>query len=91
MVSVDILAQAAILAEVERSLASVSPTDARLMAAFSVLARVLALAAVAEAGIYPDGHWDHSTELSTDNADSFVKENVDKGKTVFIRWIASEG
>jgi len=42
-------------------------------------------------GIYPDGHWDRCTELSTDNADAFVKENVDKGKTVFIRWIASEG
>ncbi|CAJ1353104.1 unnamed protein product, partial [Effrenium voratum] len=27
--------------------------------------------------------------LSADTADSFVKENVDAGKTVFIRWIAS--
>jgi len=61
------------------------------MAALSVLSRVLVVAAMAEAGIYPDGHWDHATELSTDNADSFVKENVDKGKTVIIRWIASEG
>jgi len=44
-----------------------------------------------QAGIYPDGHWDRSTELSTGNVDEFVKTNVDAGKTVFIRWIASEG
>jgi len=25
------------------------------------------------------------------NADEFVKTNVDAGKTVFVRWIASEG
>lgn len=64
------------------------------MAVLSVISRVVTLAAVAAmatAGIYPDGHWDHSTELSTGNADSFVKENVDDGKTVFVRWIASEG
>jgi len=42
-------------------------------------------------GIYPDGHFDRSTELSTSNVDDFVKMNVDAGKTVFIRWIASQG
>jgi len=46
---------------------------------------------MAQAGIYPDGHWDAVTKLTTENADSFVKENVDAGKTVFVRWIASEG
>jgi len=61
------------------------------MAALSVVTRVLALGTLVSAGIYPDNHWDHATELSTENADSFVKENVDAGKTVFIRWIASEG
>jgi len=50
-----------------------------------------ALAAVAAAGLYPDDHWDYSTELTTENADSFIKDNVDAGKTVFVRWIASEG
>jgi len=50
-----------------------------------------ALVATAAAGIYPDDHWDFSTELTTNNADSFIKENVDAGKTVFVRWIASEG
>jgi len=61
------------------------------MAVLSLLAGVWALSAAVAAGIYPDGHWDYSTELNTDNVDSFVKENVDAGKTVFIRWIASEG
>lgn len=60
------------------------------MAALSVLCSLAALG-LASAGIYPDGHWDHSTELSTSNADDFVKTNVDAGKTVFVRWIASEG
>jgi len=60
------------------------------MAALSVVL-TLSLTGLASAGIYPDGHFDRSTELTTENADAFVKENVDKGKTVFIRWIASEG
>lgn len=42
-------------------------------------------------GIYPDKHWTFSTELTVDNFDSFVKDNVDAGKTVMVRWIASEG
>ena len=41
--------------------------------------------------IYPEDHWQYSTELSTDNFDGFIKDNVDAGKTVFVRWIASEG
>ena len=35
----------------------------------------------AQAGIYPDNHWDFSTELTADSADAFVKDNVDAGKT----------
>jgi len=46
---------------------------------------------VAQAGIHPDGHWDRCTALTPDNADDFVKESVDAGKTVIVRWIASEG
>jgi len=60
------------------------------MAALSVLC-AFALAAVVQGGLYPEGHWDRATELSPDSADDFVKSNVDAGKTVFIRWIASEG
>jgi hypothetical protein len=58
------------------------------MAALSILLGSLALA---NAGIFPDDHWTYSTKVTTSNADSFVKENVDAGKTVFIKWIASEG
>jgi len=55
--------------------------------------RVAALLALvgAAAGIYPDGHFDKVTKVTADNADDFVKENVDAGKTVFIRTIASAG
>lgn len=30
-------------------------------------------------------------KVTTDNVDGFIKEQVDAGKTLFIRWIASEG
>jgi len=55
------------------------------------VALTFALATSVRAGIYPDGHWDTCTKITTSNADEFVKTNVDAGKTVFIRWIASEG
>jgi len=61
------------------------------MAAALSLLCALAVVGVAQGGIYPDKHWDYATELTPDNADEFVKTNVDAGKTVFIRWIASEG
>ena len=46
---------------------------------------------LAATGIYPDGLWDHSTKLTTKYFEPFIKENVDAGKTVFVRWIASAG
>jgi hypothetical protein len=39
----------------------------------------------------PDGHFDHVTKLSALNFENAVKLNVDAGKTMFVRWIASEG
>ena len=30
-------------------------------------------------------------QLTEDNADEFVKTNVDAGKTVYVRWVASAG
>ena len=30
-------------------------------------------------------------KVTTDNVDGFIKEQVDAGKTLFVRWIASEG
>lgn len=52
---------------------------------------LLAAAAVVSGSIYPDDHWKHSTKLTTENADEVIKKNVDAGKTLFVRWIASEG
>jgi hypothetical protein len=60
------------------------------MAALSLLVGAV-LATSASAAIFPDDHWTYSTELTTENVDNFVKENVDAGKTVFVKWIASEG
>jgi hypothetical protein len=45
----------------------------------------------AVAGIYPDDHWNFSTELTDENFDANVQEAVDGDHTLFVRWIASEG
>jgi len=42
-------------------------------------------------GIYPKGHFKAVTKCTTSNFDGFVKDQVDSGKTLFVRWIASEG
>lgn len=51
---------------------------------------VLTLLGVAQA-IYPDNHWQHSTKLTVSNFDDEIKNAVDSGKTMMVRWIASEG
>ena len=56
-----------------------------------VISSLLAIANASNGGIYPEGHWDYSTKLTTANFDGIVKDNIDKGKTLFVRWIASEG
>jgi len=55
--------------------------------------RLLPLAAAlqAVAAIYPDDHWDYSTKLTDENFDDTIKQTIDAGKTLFIRWIASAG
>lgn len=55
--------------------------------------RTLLLLAIAGfvSAIYPDGHWNHATQLTVDNFDEIVKREVDSGKTFFVRWIASAG
>ena len=52
---------------------------------------LLALTATVLAGIYPSGHFDTAKKLTPKNFDDHVKEQVDAGKTLFVRWIASEG
>lgn len=46
---------------------------------------------MAVGAIYPDGHWDRSKKLTVDNFDATVKAEVDAGRTMFVRWIASSG
>ena len=57
----------------------------------NLIMALLALTATVLAGIYPPGHFDTSTKLTEKNFDAHVKEQVDAGKTLFVRWIASEG
>jgi len=40
---------------------------------------------------YPVDHWTYVKKLTTDNFDEEIKTAVDSGKTMFVRWIASEG
>ena len=41
--------------------------------------------------IYESDHWTYSTMLTNDNYESFVQDGIEAGKTVFVRFIASEG
>jgi len=41
--------------------------------------------------IYPEKHWDYSTKITKDNVDDIISSNVDAGKTLFVRFIASAG
>ena len=63
----------------------------RRPAASLILTMLAAGLVLLTGGIYPAGHWDHSTQLTTTNFDGFIKDNVEAGKTTFVRWIASAG
>ena len=43
------------------------------------------------AGIYPEGHFDKVIKLTPSNFEETVTKTVDSGKSLFVRWIASEG
>jgi len=43
------------------------------------------------ASIYPDGHFDYVAKLDKSNVDATITESIDAGKTLFVRFIASEG
>lgn len=49
------------------------------------------LASLTGASIYPDDHWSKSFKMTADNFEDKVKQEVDAGKTLFVRFIASEG
>ena len=52
---------------------------------------LIAAATLLATAIYPSSHWDHATKLTEANFAPFVKKQVDEGKTLFVRWIASAG
>jgi len=39
--------------------------------------------------IYDNDHWTFSERLTTENFDKTVQAEIDAGKTMFVRWIAS--
>ena len=44
------------------------------------------------ASIYPDGHFDTVTQIKSSNdITSCIKDTIADGKTLFVRFIASEG
>ena len=53
------------------------------MAAFLLTAAALA--------IYPEGHFDTVTKLTKNNMDSVIDTSIRAHKTLFVRFIASEG
>jgi len=62
------------------------------VASLAATASMLGVAAVALlAGIYPEGHFDKVHKCTESGFDDLIKTSVDAGKTLFVRWIASEG
>jgi len=51
---------------------------------------IAALASVASA-IYPSDHWKYAKKLTTENFAPSIETAIAEDKTVFVRWIASEG
>jgi len=58
---------------------------------FLFLLFVTLFTSVFAGGMYGSDHWQYSTKLTEGNFDTVVKEAIDNGQTLFVRWIASEG
>jgi hypothetical protein len=41
--------------------------------------------------MYADDHWKYSTKITIANAGEVIQKELDAGKTIFVRWIASSG
>ncbi len=64
------------------------------MRAFVIASLTLLLQGTEAAGggdIYPADLWQHSTKLDKSNFDGTIQTAIDSGKTLFVRWIASNG
>lgn len=55
----------------------------------------LVAASVARSSIYPDDHWvwsdGNAHKMAPGNFSNFITSNIEAGKTVFVRTIASDG
>lgn len=51
----------------------------------------MAGAVAAVQAIYPDDHWTYSKKLTVANFEESVQAEIDAGRTMFVRWIASPG
>lgn len=64
----------------------------RGLASVAAAAGWLLLAALPSSlAIYPDDHWTYATKLTESNFEETVKAEIDAGRTMFVRWIASPG
>jgi hypothetical protein len=62
----------------------------RIFAGRTLLLLLSAVFAVnADDLIYPDDHWNYSTRLTDENFESIVSAEIEAGKTMMVRWIAS--
>lgn len=52
---------------------------------------LIAALAINASAIYPTDHWEFSKKLTTENFTPSIEDAIAEGKTVFVRWIASEG
>jgi hypothetical protein len=64
---------------------SLATTTRALLLIFSLLPTVVVLVSA----IYPDDHWNYSTQLTKQNFESHLQSEIDNGRTVMVRWIAS--
>ena len=62
---------------------------ARLNWSTTMAALALFAAAALASDMYPPGHFQRVSELTADTFDGVVKREVDAGRTLFVRWIAS--
>jgi len=65
-----------------------------LLRSFSIASSLLLLVTIIglSNAIYPDNHWDFSTQIKDESQfESHVLSEIDAGRTLFVRWIASTG
>jgi hypothetical protein len=41
--------------------------------------------------IYEPDHWSYSTKLTASTFNDVIQKEIDAGRTMFVRWIASPG